>query len=295
MYTLSLVLALISNLCFASASLLFAHYSKKTSVYWMNMFKCTVSTFCCGIALFFIGDMNWSLSHFYFFFSGVLGLMIGDIFLLKAFTHLGAGRSLTLYGFQPLFLAIAGYYFFSQEVHREQFLAIFFLIGCLVVFSLESKKLNKEWGLKGLAFAMIGVSLDTTGIIMTKFGFEDNNAHFFQANFVRSLGAFVGFLILSRFMTIDFTRVFRGLVRKDKNLVLIASFCGTFMSLSIYMAAIKIGHLASISAIAVTGPFTASTLECILQKKWPSRYQVTAFLFFLVGFYLLMARNLSQV
>lgn len=293
MYSLSIVLALISNICFASASLLFAHYSQKTSVYWMNMFKAGVSTLGCGIALFFIPKIVWGTGDLYFFVSGIIGLMVGDIFLLKAFASLGPGRSLMLYGFQPLFLAIAGYYLFSQEIYKEQFFAIIFLIGCLIVFSLENKRITKTWGIKGLAYAMLGVSLDTVGIVLTKYGFEANNAHFFEANFVRSLGAFVGFLLLSRFIKIDFISIFNKFSIKDKKMVIFGSLCGTFLSLSIYMAAIKIGHLASISAIAVTGPFIASSLECLIQKKAPSIFLIMAFLLFSVGFFLLIGRNLT--
>jgi drug/metabolite transporter (DMT)-like permease len=292
MYTLSITLALISNICFASATLIFTHYSRVTSVFWMNMFKCGISVIGCGIALIFIPEISTSYGNLLFFVSGVIGLMIGDIFLLKAFTTLGPGRSLVLYGFQPLFLAVAGFYLFSQEIYKEQFLAILFLVGCLIAFSLESRKVTKTWGAKGLLYAMIGVSLDTTGIILTKYGFELTNAHFFQANFVRSLGAFLGFILLGRFIPIYFVQLFQKLSSKDKKLVIFGSICGTFLSLSLYMAAIKIGHLASISAIAVTGPFTATLLECMIGRKVPSVYLIVAFLLFLVGFFLLIARNI---
>ncbi|MCB0349299.1 MAG: DMT family transporter [Bdellovibrionales bacterium] len=285
---MSIGLALFSNICFASASLLFTHYSRTTSVYWMNMFKCGISTLGCGIAILFIPKIDWSLSNLYFFISGIVGLMVGDIFLLKAFTHLGPGRSLLLYGFQPLFLALAGYYLFQQSMATTQYIAILLLLGCLLAFSLESKKVTKTWGVKGLSFALVGVSLDTVGIVLTKFGFENNNTHFFQANFVRSLGAFLGFVLLSYFIKINFVKTFKTLSIRDKKLVGFGSFAGTFLSLSIYMAAIQIGHLASLSAIAVTGPFTATMLESLIHRKSPSIYLIVAFLLFIVGFFLLL-------
>lgn len=109
---------------------------------------------------------------------------------------------------------------------------------------------------------------------------------------MRSLGAFLGFVVLGRVIPISFVRTFQNFSKKDKRLVVFGSVCGTFLSLSLYMAAIKIGHLASISAIAVTGPFTATLLECLIGKKTPSVYLIVAFLLFMVGFFLLIARNL---
>ena len=53
MYAISIIFALVANICFASASLLFTDFSRRTSVYWMNMFKCGVSALSCGVAFLF--------------------------------------------------------------------------------------------------------------------------------------------------------------------------------------------------------------------------------------------------
>jgi drug/metabolite transporter (DMT)-like permease len=68
----------------------------------------------------------------------------------------------------------------------------------------------------------------------------------------------------------------------------LASVCGTLISLSLYLFAIKTGHLATISGIAITSPLFATLLECVIEKKWPSRYLWAALASFVVGFWIVV-------
>jgi hypothetical protein len=44
----------------------------------------------------------------------------------------------------------------------------------------------------------------------------------------------------------------------------------------------------TLTAISITGPVWVAMLESIYYKRWPNRYLVSAFIFFLMGFYLMM-------
>jgi drug/metabolite transporter (DMT)-like permease len=285
---LSILLALSSNVAFATASLFFTDFAKKVSSSWMNYVKAGVA-FGCFLAVLAVFQVPLGISNFSFIMlalSGVMGLMIGDIFLLQAFTHLGPGRVLMIFGFQPLLLGVASYYIFNDHFSAFRLIAILFLILCLFCFSMESFKQKGHWDLQGLLFALLGVGLDASGLLITKKVFMLNpDISVFLVNAVRSGAAFFGFFAISWIphMKLNLVASYKTLNSKDKKLVLFAGFLGTFLSLSFYLKAVQIGNLATISAIAGTSPLFATLFEIYRGRKKLTRYLVLAVLSFLIG------------
>lgn len=216
--------------------------------------------------------------------------MIGDIFLLSAFTHLGSGRVLMIFGFQPLILGIAGYYLFDQPFDWHRLIAVLFFILCLVCFSLESFKEQKNWQIRGITFALIGVFLDACGILLTKKSFEINpEMSALLANAIRSGATALGFFIVSFAVPklVQLKAPFLTLDVKEKRLVVFASALGTFAALAFYLKAIQVGHLATISAIAGTSPLFATLFEISQGRKKMTLFLALALIFFGIGFSIL--------
>jgi drug/metabolite transporter (DMT)-like permease len=188
--------ALAANLCFSIAIVLYTQMSFKTSVLWMNTVKGSVAFVCftLTVSLFFGWHDVAPISVACFFASGCLGLAIGDLFLLKAFTLIGPARTMVLFGFQPLLMAAFAWAIFAQEFPTQKLIAILFLIACLFTFSLERFRANKEWGMKGICIAFAGMFLDAMGILLTRYAFDSSeNLHAFEGNAYRCLGALMGF------------------------------------------------------------------------------------------------------
>lgn len=282
------LLALCSNISFATGSLLFTHYSRRISSMWMNFYKALVACVCFAIVctIFRFWSPVPALGAGLLAASGLVGLMIGDIFLLKAFVHLGSGRVLMLFGFQPILLGCFSFLFFGQQFPLYRLVAVLLLIGCLVTFSLESFRKKGHWDIPGLSFAFAGVFLDAAGVLMTRGAFEAApEMSPFMANFIRAFVCVIGFALLSRVPGLRFTlfHPLRQLPARDRLWVTLAGFLGTFMSLSFYLMAIKNGHLATISAIAGTSPLFATLFETILGRKPFSIYLLIGTSFFASG------------
>jgi uncharacterized membrane protein len=131
--------------------------------------------------------------------------------------------------------------------------------------------------------------IDAIGIIITRYAFDMNkNLNAFEGNFYRCIGAVVAYIVLSRFIKIDFTKNMKSLSLNSKLYILLGCFLGTFLSLAFYLEAIKTGHLASVAAMAITGVIFASFFECIWEKKLPSKYLIIAFGFFGIGMWFLL-------
>lgn len=291
METKTLLLALGANFFFAFGSQFFTYFSRKLGSVWMNTFKACVAFVCFTAWLIINSQMRWigAQMSYPLILSGFIGLGIGDVLLLLSFKELGAGKTLMLFAFQPIIMGLAGYFLFDQVLDSERLWAIIFFVLCVTVFSFESFKDNGHFGTKGLLFAILGIFLDATGVVVTRYMFDDDlSLSPLLVNFYRTFGALVFFGLYQFFKPIDVISKFKSLSTVDKSGAIFGSFIGTFVSLSLFLAALQYAHLASLSGIAITGAIFSSILECIWLKKKPSKHLLLAFVFFLIGMWILL-------
>jgi drug/metabolite transporter (DMT)-like permease len=278
--------ALGANFCFALASQVFTHYSRRVSAQWMNCMKALVAFIAFLMVVGFSGDLGFPGLEVaaLMILSGALGLGIGDWFLLSAFREIGPGRTMILFGFQPLLFGAFGYFLFDQTVPMHKFWGILFFVLCLVTLSRESFRVDRSYGLKGLTFAFVGMLLDASGAMISRWVFDHHpELSVFEGNMYRCLGALLFFAFMSRVQPLHFVSTFKLQSTRGKWLVLLGSLLGTFVSLSLYLKALQSAHLASLSGIAITGSIFSASLECLIHRKLPSKSLVVAFIFFFAG------------
>jgi drug/metabolite transporter (DMT)-like permease len=252
----------------------------------MNFFKACMGLLCFGITITVVGQWHDIPASWVglFLLSGTIGLGIGDILLLKAFSELGPGRTLILFSFQPLFLGVMSYYAFGQEVDSRKFMAIFFFILCVGITAFESFRRDRRWQVMGIALALGGILLDATGLVITRYTFNNNpQLTSLEGNFYRCVGAVLFFLLLSRVRPYNIVEQFKSLNLKSKTMVFLGGFLGTYLSLALYLHAVQRAHLASLAGVAITGTLFTNILECIISQKWPSKYLLISLIFFGFG------------
>src|SRR5690606_31559311 len=127
---------------------------------------------------------------------GAIGLCVGDLFLFKAYTTLGAGRSLVLFSFQPVLLGLYGIVILGQTFSPAQIGAVACMIACLGVFLLERNKLTGKWDLHSFLWAFTGIVLDAIGVMLTRSAYElSPTLDSMQVNLIRCLGALMAFFL----------------------------------------------------------------------------------------------------
>lgn len=277
---------------FALGGSVFTKFSRQISPLWMNVFKLFVGVICFLVASLIVKQGHlfiptWKV-FLLLFGSGLVGLFLGDLFLLMGFHKIGPARAMMLYAFQPVFVGIWSYFLFSQALSGKQMLAVLFLILCMFTMSYEQFRIGGSWEIRGLLYAVIGIILDGTGIVATRLAFEESSAMgSFEANFYRGVGAFVGFLIIKLRWKRGLFKEFRRLDKKEKWMVIGGSVLGTFISLAFWLQAISVGTLATVTALGGSTPLFASIFEHFFEKKRPTAYFYWAFLFFIAGFLLI--------
>jgi len=279
--------ALLANLIFAFSVQIFTHYSRKVSAVWMNYIKAFVALILFTGTV-FIMDWQFSFSAkviLLLFFSGLLGLAIGDLALLTALRDLGPGRAMVLVAFHPIITGILSYLFFDQHLSLNKMMAIIFMIICIIIFSVESMKREGHWGGKGIALVLTAIILDSFGVMMVKEAELESKINPFEANFYRCLGAVTFFLV---WFTFKPAGIWKGLKNQSKKSLLIifaGSVLGTFVALALIFKAYTIGdeNLATISSINISCSIFAALFECIHQKRAPGRYLIISFIFMIIG------------
>ncbi|WPU65793.1 DMT family transporter [Peredibacter starrii] len=284
-------LAIGANLTYSTASMVFSIYAKRFSSMWINQIKVFVAFMAFLVAMAVTNQMapvsNYGIALLVL--SGFTGLCFGDIFLFRAFTTLGPARSLVLYSFQPLMLGLYGYFFLNQFFSLNQTLAVICMIFCIFIFMLERNKLTGSWDLRSFVWAFLGITLDAIGVMLTREAYEmDPSLETFQVNVIRCMGALFGFLILSPKSYLNIVKDLTVLRKREISLLVGSAICGCFLSLTLYLAALKHAHVGTLTAIAITGPVWVSLLECLYHRRLPNMYLVVAFSFFLAGFYLMV-------
>ena len=288
--SLSYIYAFSAVFSFSGAAIGMTYFSQKVSPLWMNVFKCSVAfAITIPALLIFNGSLLFDISSCWpFFVSGFIGLNIGDWFLLNAFKRIGPARTLVLFGFQPFFVGIFSFYVWGESLFPVQLIAIIFFLMCLILFSVERFKATRSWELKGLALALTGVFLDSSGILLTRYGYTLNpELTGLNVHYLRSMAALTSFLFLVPFVKINLVAGFKKLTGQQRGLAFLSSFFGTFLSLVFYMQAVKFGKLATVSSIILTDPVIATFFECVWLRVWPSRYLWLALLSFICAMFFL--------
>lgn len=284
-------LAIGANLAYSSSSMVFSLYAKRFSSMWINQVKVFTAFVAFIIAMIF-SDQLVSIPTVVFGFlllSGFVGLCLGDLFLFRAFTTLGPARSLVLYSFQPLMVGLYGYFFLKQLFSLNQTLAVLCMVICIFIFMLERNRATGTWDLRSFIWALLGITLDAFGVMLTREAYElCPNLETFQVNVIRCIGALVGFLLISPKSYITVARDLYALRKREISLVIGAAICGCFISLTLYLAALKYAHVGTLTAISITGPVWVSLLECLYHRRLPNLYLIGAFAFFMTGFYLMV-------
>ncbi len=289
-------LALTSAILFSGASVIFAKFTVSHSSLWMNLVKnlvagvafVVVSLFSFGLGYESLADFSLSSAGL-FLLSGVVGLAVGDYFLFRGYQRIGSARTIMVFSFSPLFLTVEGFLFFGQGLSRNQLFAIVLMMACVWTISFEKFREKGEWEWKGILFAVVGVLLDNIGVVLSRQAFDlSPGVSAFSANAVRAVGALVPLLAVQYFWGEKVFQRFARLDGRDRALVIFASFMGTFLSLSCWLTALKIGHIGSLAGVGSFNPVAASLWEWVLLYRRPTVYLVAALALFLMGFALLL-------
>jgi drug/metabolite transporter (DMT)-like permease len=173
--------------------------------------------------------------------SGLIGFVIGDLFLFEAYVRIGARISLLIMAAVPPITALAGFIILHETLTVLDLLGMIITVGGIALVILvkgkEAKKVQLSHPLRGIIYAFIGALGQSFGTVCSKFGMGDYNA--FAATQIRIIAAIVGFSVVVTARK-HWKNIFQSL--KDYTAIksiAIGSVFGPFIGVSLSLLAVQ--------------------------------------------------------
>lgn len=206
--------------------------------------------------------------------SGLVGFVIGDYFLFKAFSIIGARISLVIMTLAPLVAAFLGFLMLGEVMSFKSIAGMLLTITgiSLVILSRDtdksgsaSKLLKFHYPLRGLIFAFIGAVGQGAGIVLSKLGMGGYNA--FASTQIRIIAGIAGFALLF-FVLRKWKALFVSLQnKKAMTTAAIGSFFGPFLGVSFSLLAVQRTHAGIAQTIMSLTPVFILPVSVLLHKE----------------------------
>ncbi len=254
------IAAIVTAFLWSMTSIAFTEASKRVGPFYVNVTRMAMALVFLVITLLLFGvRVNLSGNQiFNLGLSGVIGLVIGDTFLFKAYRSIGARMSMLIMSLVPPMSAFLAYFFLKEKLSLIGIVGIFVtMIGiAVVVFKREEKPTsNYRIDYFGILYAVIGAAGQAVGLIYAKFAFNEGAVNGFLAGFVRILNAFIIFYPLA-IITNKFKKPIHIFSNDRKALLftLIGSIFGPFLGITFSMISITYAKVGIASTLMSTMP-----------------------------------------
>lgn len=177
--------------------------------------------------------------------SGIIGFVIGDLFLFQAYVEIGSRISTLIMAAVPPITAITGFALMNEKLSLVDMLGMFITVGgiALVILVRGSNEKMVEFShpARGLIFAFIGALGQAFGLIFSKMGMGSYDP--FAATQIRVIAGLVGFALVVTFSK-HWGKLFGALKDlKAMGEISVGAFFGPFLGVSFSLLAVQ--HIAT--------------------------------------------------
>ncbi len=235
--------ALGTAFCWTITALAFETASRKVGSVAVNIIRLIMALVMLSIfswfnrGLFFPTDAT-AFTWYWLILSGLVGFVIGDLFLFEAFTLIGSRLSMLIMTLVPPITAILGWLLMAEQMSIINIGGMVMTISgiALVIFQKHAPgKSRINVPAKGLIFAFLGAAGQASGYVLSKFGMGEFDP--FAATQIRVMAGIFGFIIL-----VSFFRRWRSVggaltQKKPMLLMMIGAAFGPFIGVSLSLLA----------------------------------------------------------
>ncbi|MBN1781830.1 DMT family transporter [bacterium] len=238
--------ALATACCWTITALSFEKASKRVGSLPVNWIRLVLAFFLLSLYSWIFRGTPWpadATAHLWTWLSisGLIGFVLGDLFLFRAFVEIGSRISMLIMASVPVMTALLGWIFMQEHLSRLDILAMMITLSGIALVVLEQNRETRQVAfthpLRGVLLAFGGAAGQAVGLILSKYGMGDYNP--FQATQIRVMTGILGFSLLF-FPMKRWGRVRDALRNKTAMFsVSLGAFFGPFLGVSLSLLAIQ--------------------------------------------------------
>lgn len=191
--------ALLTAFLWSGTSMVFSEATTRVGSIQVNITRMIMAMLFLLVTITAFG-FEWSMSRSQVMnlaWSGLIGLVLGDSFLFRAFKDIGARISMLIMSLVPAISALLGFLFLDEILSPLGIVGMLVTMVGVAIVVLErqpSSQTKYHVSVQGLLFAFLGALGQATGLIFAKFALNEAPIHGMVATAVRIAAAVLLFL-----------------------------------------------------------------------------------------------------
>ncbi|MDH7605164.1 MAG: DMT family transporter [Melioribacter sp.] len=267
------IAALITALLWSGTSIVFTEASVRVGSFYVNVARLIIAMFCLALTvLIFQIEINLSTSQILnLVLSGIIGLIIGDTFLFKAFQNIGARLSMLIMASVPGISAILAFIFLGEKISFTGIIGMLItILGIAIVVLNRQEKPSSDYKIDyiGIFYAFMGAVGQAVGLIFAKNAFNESDINGFVAAFIRISASVIFMYPLFVFIT-KIKNPF-SIFRNNKTALiytLIGSVIGPFLGITFSLISVAHTKVGIASTLMSTVPIIMLPLVKFYYKE----------------------------
>lgn len=278
-------LSLLCALLWAFAVICYRKAGDSIDVSAMNLFKICLTLVLMVPTLYFTDGLNvpdltnhdWLL----LLISGFFGIMLADLFYLRALQLIGAGLTGLTGSLYSPFVVMLSFFYLGERLNTWQIMGMALVLIGVIVISYRKKSLTIEHPpIKGFVFAALGVFFTALGIVIIKP--VTTEIPFFWIIFIRTIGGVITMFLFNILLRKSINPM-QILNSSGKYWLLGGALLGQYLSTMVWVAGYKYTSASVASILNESASIFILILGWLILKEPMSTRKITGAIISICG------------
>jgi len=265
--------ALLTACCWSGSSMAFAAATVRVGPIRLNVTRLAVASVLLWVTVVLAGtDVHLSSSQLRnLVISGVIGLVLGDSFLFKAYEYIGARLTMLIASLAPAVSAVVAFLLLDETISWLGILGMLVTLGGVGIVVMERRESfvrpERYFGL-GILYGILSAACQGVGLVIAKLAFAEGAIDGFVASLVRIASAVLVLYPLAKLSgRYEHTMQIYLRDRKAIGFTLLGALLGPYLGITLSLIAISHTKVGIAATLMATVPILMLPLVKYIQKE----------------------------
>ena len=265
--------ALLTACCWSCSALAFSAATLRVGPIRLNVTRLIMAAVLLFVTVVLAGiDVHLSSSQLRsLVISGIVGLVIGDTYLFKAYENIGARLGMLIMSVAPAISAFLAYVLLGEVLGWMGAVGMGVTLFGIAIVVLERREVMKGTGktrMLGILFGFIAAAGQGAGLVLAKMAFNEGPVNGFVASLIRITSAVIVIFPLAR-LAGEYNNSI-AIYTKDKRalwLTFVGSFLGPFLGITLSLVSVTYTTVGIAATLMATVPIIMLPMAKYVMKE----------------------------